>query len=197
MNSRRFLRQHLRQRRRQLSLRQRRHFSKQLCRVLSRHPLLLRSRHIAVYLPNDGEIDLSPLIKKLWQRHKHCYLPVLQQLVPRLNFLSYQPTTPLRRNRFNIPEPHAAKNRRPPWALDLVLTPLVAFDRTGNRLGMGGGYYDRSFAYLHRHHHHRQPRLLGIAYAFQQVPVLPYAPWDVPLWGVATESGVVKFTNLR
>ncbi|MGD8594123.1 MAG: 5-formyltetrahydrofolate cyclo-ligase, partial [Gammaproteobacteria bacterium] len=70
--------------------------------------------------------------------------------------------------------------------LNLVLTPLVAFDARGNRLGMGGGYYDRTFAYLRHQHRWRRPRLAGIAYDFQQVDRLERSSWDVPLSTIAT-----------
>jgi 5-formyltetrahydrofolate cyclo-ligase len=74
-----------------------------------------------------------------------------------------------------------------------VLAPLVAFDRSGNRLGMGGGYYDRSFAYLRHRVHWRRPRLIGYAYGFQEVQALERAHWDVPLSGVVTELGLRLF----
>jgi 5-formyltetrahydrofolate cyclo-ligase len=71
--------------------------------------------------------------------------------------------------------------------LDLVLTPLVAFDAQGHRLGMGGGFYDRSFAYLLRHSRWLRPRLIGLAYDFQRQTRLPHQPWDVPLHAIATD----------
>ena len=110
----------------------------------------------------------------------------------RLWFVPWAAGDPLVRNRFGIAEPRPARDRRPiaPHALDLVLTPLVAFDRNCRRMGMGGGYYDRSFAFLGRRRHWNKPRLLGLAYGFQEVETLPVRPWDVPLAGVATEHGV-------
>jgi 5-formyltetrahydrofolate cyclo-ligase len=194
MSPRRLLRQHYRQLRRSLSPQQRRLRTRQLVRHLSRHPLFLRGQHIGVYLPNDGEPDLKYLIQKLWQRQHRCYLPVLHAHTPRLWFMPYHPHSRLRHNRFGIPEPQSTPAQRcPPWRLSWVLTPLVAFGMQGQRLGMGGGYYDRTFAYLHRRRHHRQPRLLGIAYALQQCDTLNAAHWDIPLWGIATENGVYPF----
>lgn len=184
----------MRQQRRNLTPNQRRHAAAALARHLSGHPLFLHSRHIAFYLPNDGEMDVTPLIQRAWSMGKRCYLPVLGPIFHnRLWFAPFDGQSPLQRNRFGIPEPaHPWRVMRRPWALDLILTPLVAFDAAGNRLGMGGGFYDRTLAYLENRRHWRKPQLLGTAYAFQQVAQLPHQPWDVPMQGVATESGVVE-----
>jgi len=100
----------------------------------------------------------------------------------------------MRYNRFRIPEPALhARHRISPMALDLVLTPLVAFGDEGARLGMGGGYYDRTFAWLHHRHLWRTPRLIGVAYGFQYHPDLEANHWDVPLSAVVTEEGVRLF----
>jgi 5-formyltetrahydrofolate cyclo-ligase len=180
----------MRQQRRALTPQQRRDSAMALDRLIGSHPLFLRSRHIAFYLANDGEMDLTPLIHRAWAMGKRCYLPVLSPLYHnRLWFAPYHNECELELNRFGIPEPVANwAGMRPAWALDLVMTPLVAFDAAGNRLGMGGGYYDRTLAYLSRRRCWRKPHLLGTAYAFQQVASLPYQSWDVPLHGIATES---------
>ncbi len=187
----------MRQQRRALSPQQREKASLALARRLGRQPLFLRSQHIAFYLPNDGEMDLSPLIQRAWAMGKQCYLPVLSPLYHnRLWFAPYRHDSDLVLNRFGIPEPAINwAGIRPVWTLDLLLTPLVAFDANGNRLGMGGGYYDRTLAYLARRRHWRKPHLLGTAYAFQQVEHLPYKPWDVPLHGVVTESSLLLTGN--
>lgn len=137
-------------------------------------------------------MDLTPLIARALSMGKQCYLPVLSPLYHnRLWFAPYKSGMPLLLNRFGIPEPDANWSMmRPAWTLDLMLTPLVAFDADGNRLGMGGGYYDRTLAYLERRRHWRRPRLLGTAYSFQQVETLPHAEWDVPLHGIATEKAI-------
>ncbi len=98
----------------------------------------------------------------------------------------------MRRNRFGIPEPLTHKRVHvPPWGLDLICMPLVAFDRQGNRLGMGGGFYDRSLAYRRGRQSWHKPRLLGIAHALQEVAELEPRPWDIPLSGVATEAEII------
>ena len=93
--------------------------------------------------------------------------------------------------RFGIPEPARIHDRRiKSIALDLVLLPLVAFDTAGHRLGMGGGYYDHSFEFIRRRVHWNKPRLVGLAYEFQRLPLIEPEPWDVSLDAVATEQGV-------
>jgi 5-formyltetrahydrofolate cyclo-ligase len=154
-------------------------------------PLFLRSQRIAFYLAHEGELDPYPLMARAWALGKVVYLPVLRFLGGRhLRFAQYRSGDTLRRNRFGIPEP-----LRPPSELaraqdlDLVLAPLVAFDAWGHRLGMGGGFYDRTLGFLqHRLCWHR-PRLVGLAYSFQEVSELPVSPWDVPLQGIVTELG--------
>jgi 5-formyltetrahydrofolate cyclo-ligase len=189
------LRRELRQQRRGLSTHQQHTAALALAQVLGRHPLFLRSQHIALYLPNDGEIDLGPLLQRARAMGKQCYLPVLSPLYHnRLWFAPYHADSRLSLNRFGIPEPDCPYGRmRPVWALDLLLTPLVAFDTQGNRLGMGGGFYDRTLAYLNRRHHWRKPRLVGTAHAFQQVAQLPHEHWDIPLQGVVTERELLFF----
>ena len=138
-SSRRQLRQELRRRRRALSPHQRQQADRALCRRLRQLPEVRRARRVALYLPNDGEIDPRPLIPWLNRRSVRVYLPVLKPLSDnRLWFVHYHPGTPMRRNRFGIPEPqtqHGAHRARrlATWALDLILLPLVGFDDQGHR----------------------------------------------------------------
>ena len=193
---RRLLRRELRQRRRALSRRQQRDAAERLCQQLRRLPELQRARRVALYLPNDGEIDPTPLLDWLQRRGVRAYLPVLMPLADnRLWFVHYHAATPMVRNRFGILEPstrHAAHRARrlPPWALDLVLLPLVGFDAQGQRMGMGGGFYDRSFAFTRRRG--PRPRLIGVAHACQQVAALPNAGWDIPLDAIVSDHQVIR-----
>ncbi len=167
-----------------------------LCKQLITSPLFLRSQRIACYFANDGEVELQPIINRIWWMKKECYLPIISQLTHnQLGFVRYLENEMLVTNRYNIPEPKARHQSVPPWALDLVLLPLVAFDKSGNRLGMGGGYYDRTLAYLRQRKQWRTPRLVGIAYDFQQVETLTSEPWDIPLDGVVTESKMILFSG--
>lgn len=98
-------------------------------------------------------------------------------------------------NRFGIPEPDRNAKRLPSRLLSVVLLPLVGFDSDGNRLGMGGGFYDRTFGYA-IHSSARRPRLIGVAYECQRsADGLPRRPWDVPLDGVVTEAGLRLITR--
>nr|WP_297457724.1 5-formyltetrahydrofolate cyclo-ligase [uncultured Halomonas sp.] len=190
------LRRELRRCRRALTPRERRHAAQALCRRLRGLPEVRRARRVALYLPNDGEIDVTPLLAWLHRRGAKAYLPVLRPLSDnRLWFVHYHAGTPMVANRFGIHEPqtrHGAHRARrlPPWALDLVLLPLVGFDDRGNRMGMGGGFYDRSFAFSR--HGGPRPRLIGIAHECQRVERLPVASWDVPLDAIVSDARVVR-----
>lgn len=176
------LRRELRARRRALTPAARRRAGRAALAKLRRLPAYRAARAVAIYLPQDAEIDPTAL---LVNSAKGFYLPVL-----RGSRLQFAPATAmrLRRNRFGIPEPVGVRRERAA-ALDLVVTPLVGFDPAANRLGQGGGFYDRSFAGLRWRR--RRPRLIGLAFACQGVANLPVARWDVPLDAVVTEAGVV------
>lgn len=199
MSTRDHLRKRLRAERAALSEDARTCLSKQIARHIIRSPLFNRARRIAVYLPNRGEVDPGPVIAVARARRKQLYLPVLDPGHPhRLWFLPWDRRTRLQTNRFGIPEPVVSRGRRlSPRHLDLVLTPLVGFDRQGNRLGMGGGYYDTTFAFLAGRNHWHKPRLLGLAYGFQEVDALPHEPWDVPLSAIVTEAGLIRAKTPR
>lgn len=184
------LRRHLRAQRRALSRHAQRQAALGLYKQLAQHPLFRRAQHIALYLPNDGEIDPRPLLRAAQQRGKATYLPVLSPW-PRskMVFQRVRADDSLRKNRFGIYEPRRnGKQQRKVWTLDLVLLPLVGFDRHGARLGMGGGFYDRSLAYRGRRKNWHKPTLLGLAHECQQVERLAMASWDVPLQGTVTDK---------
>ncbi|ROM47779.1 5-formyltetrahydrofolate cyclo-ligase [Pseudomonas poae] len=183
------LRRMLRKARRELSPSEQRKAALGVYRQLAQHPLFRRARHISLYLPTDGEIDPRLLLRAAQRRGKATYLPVLSAW-PRTKmvFQRVRPGDKLSPNRFRILEPQVNANRqRQVWALDLVLLPLVGFDDAGGRLGMGGGFYDRSLAYLSRRQSWRKPTLLGLAHECQKVERLAQASWDVPLAGTVTD----------
>ena len=143
------------------------------------------ARRVGVFIAFDGEPDLAPLIAAVG-RAKQFFVPVLTGA--KMRFVALPTGARLERNWFGILEP--ARGRTVDVrTLDLVLTPLVAFDAHGVRIGVGRGYYDRRFAFLRARTRWRKPKLLGVAYALQEVPKLEMRPWDVPLWGVVTEDG--------
>ncbi|MBF7142269.1 MULTISPECIES: 5-formyltetrahydrofolate cyclo-ligase [Pseudomonas] len=184
------LRKTLREARKSLPQAQQRKAAAGLYRQLSHSPVFHRARSVALYLPNDGEIDPRPLLRCAQRRGKHTYLPVLSPW-PRTKmvFQRIRPGERLRANRFGIAEPvRCPRRQRRIWALDLVLLPLVGFDELGGRLGMGGGFYDRSLAYRTRRAAWRKPTLLGLAHECQKVDRLEQASWDVPLQGTVTDK---------
>jgi 5-formyltetrahydrofolate cyclo-ligase len=189
------LRQKLRARRRALSADEQHQAARRLAVNLTGTRLFLTSRRVACYLPNDGEIDSAPVIEHIRRLRKILYLPVLSRLShDRLWFAEAGPKTKFVPNRFGIPEPVVrSRDLVRAQELDLILLPLVGFDDKGNRLGMGGGFYDRSLEFLRHRNHWRKPHLLGIAYDFQRINGLAADPWDVPLQGVITDQAVYLY----
>ncbi|MBX8533917.1 5-formyltetrahydrofolate cyclo-ligase [Pseudomonas cichorii] len=184
------LRRQLRKARRALSPGQQRAAARGLYRQLAQHPLFRRARHVSLYLPMDGEIDPRLLLRAAQRRGKATYLPVLNAWPrTRMVFQRVRPGEKFIPNRFRIPEPRINRARqRRIWALDLILMPLVGFDEEGGRLGMGGGFYDRSLAYLARRKTWKKPLLLGLAHECQKVERLAQASWDVPLQGTVSDK---------
>ncbi|WP_372964662.1 5-formyltetrahydrofolate cyclo-ligase [Marinobacter sp.] len=188
------LRKNLRDLRNNLTFEQQQQASEQLALNLLRHPDLYRAKHVGIYLANDGEIDPHLYVNLGRRKGIHFYLPVLHPVYSgKLVFSPYLDGIPLLPNRFGIPEPPFPESRRrPAWALDAVLFPLVGFDDQGGRLGMGGGFYDRTFAFS-RIRPAMAPKLIGLAHELQKVSSLPIEPWDVPLHGVVTDKCCYRF----
>lgn len=185
------LRQHFRQKRKQLNRYQQRVASQSLCKQLLHHRVFHKSRHIALYLPNDGEIDPTPIIEQSKNTNKIFYLPVIlrsKQLV----FAPYRSSdTPMKKNRFGILEPSKTQGLKQGNQLDLVLMPLVAFDKNGGRLGMGGGFYDRTFAFKQRQKS-RPPKLVGVAHHIQEATALTVEHWDIHTDFIVTDKSAIR-----
>lgn len=180
------IRQQIRQRRRALTPEQQTQFALQAADRMMAYPPVLLAQTVAVFLSFDGELDTRPLIDQLWRAGKRVYLPVLHPFSPgNLLFLHYHPSSDLVVNRLNIREPKLdVRDVLPLSQLDVLVTPLVAFDAAGQRLGMGGGFYDRT---LQNWRQHRLPPV-GYAHDCQQVDALPTEQWDIPLPAVITPS---------
>lgn len=151
-----------------------------------------RARAIAVYYAFDGEPSVARVARAAARLGKRVYAPIVRD-----EHMLFAPVhidaRNLSRNLFGIeePSPGAYIDGR---HLDLVLTPMVAFDGRGVRMGMGRGYYDRAFQFLRTRSQWLRPKLVGVAWSFQQVDELLQQPWDVPLWGAITEAAELRFT---
>ena len=180
------IRQQIRQRRRALTPEQQTQFALQAADRMMAYPPVLLAQTVAVFLSFDGELDTRPLIDQLWRAGKRVYLPVLHPFSPgNLLFLHYHPSSDLVVNRLKIREPKLdVRDVLPLSRLDVLVTPLVAFDAAGQRLGMGGGFYVRTLQNWRRHR--LQP--VGYAHDCQQVDALPTEQWDIPLPAVITPS---------
>lgn len=195
LNTRQQLRALIRQRRKQLTPNQQQVAATQLVQQVLALPQLQHKQHIALYLANDGELDPYPLMQALWQQGKQLYLPVLHPFTAGyLLFVHYTPDTLLYPNRFGIPEPLPECHRIVPLnQLELIFTPLVAFDKAGNRLGMGGGFYDRTLAQLPKN---SPCDVIGLAHSCQQVEAVPTEAWDIPLKQIITPEHVFEFLSI-
>lgn len=182
------LRQHLRTEvrslRRALTPDQQLFAAHQVARRVAAHPRIQSAHSVAVFLSFDGELPTRPVIEQLWRDGKRVVLPILHPFsAGHLLFLDYQPNTTLKTNRLKILEPALdVRHILPINQLDIILTPLVAFDSTGQRLGMGGGFYDRTL----QHWQERGPYPIGLAHDVQQVEYIPAQTWDVPLPEIIT-----------
>jgi len=186
------LRRKLKRHRRALPAHQRHTMNRELCRNILKSPTYRNARSIALYLPFGGEPNLMPVIQDGVKTGKQILLPRVHGPNPCLQFLRWQPGQALIRNRFGIPEPSLRAPELPSHGIDLVLLPLVGFDQHGNRIGMGAGYYDRTFGFRLHRRHWLGPKLLGTAWSFQRCEVIHPEPWDVPVDGIVTESDWIQ-----
>ena len=185
------LRRQLRAERANLSPGVRQRAARDISRQLLRHRLLKSGQRVAVYIGVRGEADLEPLITRARRLGCRLYLPRVTN--PRrgtMEFLRFTGSRDLRRSGLGLLEPKPSAARIAPRDLDRVFVPLVAFDREGHRLGTGSGFYDRRFAFLTNRVRWRRPRLVGIGYELQCLPVVPTEPWDVSMDAVVTERRV-------
>lgn len=179
------LRRTLREARQSLSQKQQTVAADQLVSVLNQQQVFPAPERVALYLAQDGEIDLMPYINYCWRHGIEVYLPVLHVFDSTLWFARYEPDSTLTNNRFAIPEPLAGEAIHP-WELNWVLVPLVGFDNQGGRLGMGGGFYDRTFA--DRESWPRCPTMIGVAHECQKVDHIPRESWDIELNGIVSND---------
>ncbi len=180
----------LREKRNALTANQQQQYSHKLCEKLSTLSQLNQAKRVALYLANDGEIDTHPLIHWCWQNRIKVALPVLHPFSQgQLLFIHYHPSSIMVKNCFAIKEPRLDVSQVIPiQTIDVLFTPLVGFDDHGHRIGMGGGYYDRTLAPLYRSS--SRPLTIGLAHSCQHVSKLPVEKWDMPLHCVATPDKI-------
>lgn len=153
------------------------------------HPLL-EAKNIAYYLPSGGEIDPRLIIKLAPFQNKNYFLPALVDGKKELEFYSYTQGEALIENKFSIFEPKKEGKTAFDWKkLDIIFIPLVAFDRQCNRVGRGGGYYDRT---LESHVAGLKPLLIGLAYEFQKIKDFEPNKWDIPMDLIVTENEIYE-----
>lgn len=182
--------------------------SRELLDQLTARTDVLSANNIALYLANDGELDPMLFIQWCWQNNKNVYLPVLHPFsAGNLLFLHYQPSSSMQKNKYGILEPKLdVRLIKKVNDIDIIFTPLVAFDQTGNRLGMGGGFYDRTLSTWFKQYcienkrnaEHKinnanaiapvKPYPIGLAHDIQLIDEVPSQLWDIPLPAIVTPS---------
>lgn len=189
LTSKQAIRKHIRQQRREISAQQQQASALALQQQINELNLISDESVIAAYISNDGELSPHCLIETLWQSSTKVTLPVVHPFTAgHLLFLSYKPQTTMVNNQYGIPEPQLdVTSVMPIDEVDIVFMPLVAFDKKGNRLGMGGGYYDRTLA-----RKRKSQLFIGLAHDVQELPDLPTEPWDVPLDMIVTPTQVIR-----
>lgn len=187
----------IRKRRAALSSEERQHLSQKICQRVLSSDYFIKANEVALYLAAQGEVEAKTLIDFALENNKRIYLPALDPHdKTRMHFVQYKKEDSLILNRFGMPEPVLAEDRIiDAKKLDLVLCPLVAFDEHANRVGMGGGFYDRHFSFKNEVEDEAKnaespPTLVGLAYDFQKVDAIKPAPWDVPMSAVVSEKKI-------
>lgn len=143
---------------------------------------------IGGYYPMRGEMDVLPLLARLAQKGDALCLPVTQPRERALAFFPWSPEDPVRKGKYAVMEPSV---RATPVIPEVVLVPLVAFDRSGHRIGYGGGHYDATLVQLRAYN----PRLLtvGVAFSMQETRKIPCESFDIRLDKVLTEHEIISF----
>ncbi len=180
------LRRKCRQIRAELTTSKRNEASARICEKVTRAGYFRRSRIVGCYLPNDEEVDTRPIIARAFSMGKQISVPVVEKNGS-MRFRELTADSTLLPNQFGLLEPQEGQYIDP-HRLDIVITPLVGFDSSRNRLGMGGGYFDRCFAFLKARKVWLHPKLIGVAFDCQRVNSIVPNPWDIALFRVVTEA---------
>lgn len=153
---------------------------------IARHPCFRRAKSFTAYIAANGELSLAPLIRLGQQQGKTCFLPKISG--QGMGFHSFPKGAKLYRNRYNLMEPSSLKGTLNLAKVNLILCPLVAFDRHGNRLGMGGGFYDKALSKLKDN---RKLKVWGVGHDCQEVPLMQPQTWDIAMDGIFTPSQAI------
>ncbi len=174
------------QARRRMSVENRATASRIICEKVIHSRFFRSASLLACYLPTPDEVDTRLIIERAWRANKRIFVPITRNN-GEMSFREIRPDTLVLRNRMSIWEPDSGEFVSP-RALQLVVTPTVAFDSSKHRIGMGGGYYDRYFSFLRHRKNWLQPKLLGVAFACQKVEKIWPNTWDIRLYRVFSET---------
>ncbi|NQZ87029.1 MAG: 5-formyltetrahydrofolate cyclo-ligase [Colwellia sp.] len=198
MRNRNFIRQEIRNKRGQLTADKQQEQADLLCQKLITQIEFKHVKRVAIYLANDGELNTQPFINWCWENEISVYLPVIHPFSNgNLLFLKHTKNSTLIKNKYGILEPQLdVRNIITVDNIEIIFTPLVAFDKRGNRLGMGGGFYDRTLATWYiQYQQNKQTKLLpiGLAHDCQKVEKIPAESWDIPLPIIITPTSRYNF----
>ena len=160
--------------------------SELICKRVIHSGIFFSSHAIGCYLPTDEEVDTRSIIERGWRANKRIFIPVLRK-GRKMLFREMQSETVLERNAYGVWEPTSG-DFISPRKLDIAIAPTVAFDSDNNRIGMGGGYFDRCFSYLRHRKYWLRPKLIGVAFDCQKVEKISPNAWDIPLYRVFTDG---------
>jgi 5-formyltetrahydrofolate cyclo-ligase len=178
-----------------LSLQEREKASKKIVDTVVRSSWFRRNSLIACYLPMPEEVDTWPLIDRAWRMKKRVFAPIIEKNFT-MRFRELNPESTLVLNQYGLPEPEDGEIIAP-RALDVVITPVVAYDDNCNRIGMGGGYFDRTFSFLKHRKFLFHPKLIGLAFTCQRVDKIAPNPWDIRIFSIIDETSRSDSTTLK
>jgi 5-formyltetrahydrofolate cyclo-ligase len=160
--------------------------SKKITDTVIRSSWFRRSTFVGCYLPMHDEVDTWPLIDRAWRMKKRIFAPVVGKNFTML-FREISAESELEFNEYGLQEPNDGEFIES-RALDIVITPVVAFDADGNRIGMGAGYFDRAFSFLKHRKYLFHPKLIGLAFSCQRVEKITPNPWDIRVFRIVDET---------
>lgn len=186
------LRNSLRNARKALSNAQQSEASSELAALVADENFFKHAKKLALYIGVDGEIDPRPLVDLALSAGKDCFLPVINRDTQgTLSFAPFDAKTELIENQWGIAEPPLPEEDMSSTDFDVVFVPLVGFDANCFRLGMGKGFYDRTFSFK-IFNRRSQPLLVGLAHDCQLTEPFPTESWDVRLDAVITAEKIYR-----